>query len=135
MIDRLRKELQERLDQLVAEADKLRNVLAALDPRAGPSSPQPAQPPRPPATAQRARRASPRRRRTPPGATKTQVLRALADGKAMTAAEVAAATGLPPGTISTTLSRLAKNGDVLKAQRGYQLPASDRSAPEGADGA
>lgn len=40
----------------------------------------------------------------------------------MTAGEVAAATGLARGTVSTTLSKLAKSGDVRKADRGYQLP-------------
>jgi DNA-binding IclR family transcriptional regulator len=50
------------------------------------------------------------------------VLVALADGKAMTAGEVAAATGLARATVSTTLSKLAKSGEVLKAERGYCLP-------------
>jgi CRP-like cAMP-binding protein len=40
----------------------------------------------------------------------------------MTAGEVAAATGLARGTVSTTLSKLAKSGEVLKAERGYRLP-------------
>lgn len=40
----------------------------------------------------------------------------------MTAGEVAAATGLPTATVSTTLSRLAKSGEVLKAERGYRRP-------------
>jgi DNA-binding IclR family transcriptional regulator len=42
----------------------------------------------------------------------------------MTAGEVAAATGLERATVSTTLSKLAKSGEVRKAERGYQLPAS-----------
>jgi DNA-binding IclR family transcriptional regulator len=50
------------------------------------------------------------------------VLGALADGKAMTAGEVATATGLARGTVSTTLSKLAKSGDVVKVDRGYRLP-------------
>ena len=33
MIDRIRHDIQQRLDQLLAEADKLRRALAALDPR------------------------------------------------------------------------------------------------------
>jgi DNA-binding IclR family transcriptional regulator len=41
----------------------------------------------------------------------------------MTAGEVAKATGLAPGTVSTTLSKLAKSGEVAKAKRGYRLPA------------
>jgi len=39
----------------------------------------------------------------------------------MTAGEVATATGLGRGTVSTTLSKLAKSGEVTKAARGYQL--------------
>jgi DNA-binding IclR family transcriptional regulator len=45
----------------------------------------------------------------------------------MTAGEVASATGLPTGTVSTTLTRLAKGGEVLKAERGYRLPGSSQA--------
>jgi DNA-binding IclR family transcriptional regulator len=50
------------------------------------------------------------------------VLAALEKGGAMTAGEVASATGLGRGTVSTTLSKLAKSGVVVKADRGYKLP-------------
>jgi DNA-binding transcriptional ArsR family regulator len=141
MIDRLREQIQERLDQLAGEADRLRKALAALDPR---SSRAPAHKPparkaarrtasKPTATATRsapARRTSTPAarspRRTAPGATKASVLAALADGEAMTAGQVADKTGLARGTVSTTLSKLAKSGDVQKAERGYRLV----SAPE-----
>jgi hypothetical protein len=33
LIDRIRHDIQQRLEQLLAEADKLRHALAALDPR------------------------------------------------------------------------------------------------------
>ena len=56
-----------------------------------------------------------------PGATKTAVLQALSGGDALTAGQVATATGLGRGTVSTTLSKLAKSGEVIKAARGYQL--------------
>ena len=59
--------------------------------------------------------------RTAPGATKTAVLTALANGDAMTAGEVAAVTGLGRASVSTTLSKLAKTGEVTKAARGYQI--------------
>jgi DNA-binding IclR family transcriptional regulator len=52
------------------------------------------------------------------------VLGALSSGGAMTAGEVAKATGLERGTVSTTLSKLAKAGQVTKAERGYRLPAA-----------
>jgi DNA-binding IclR family transcriptional regulator len=52
------------------------------------------------------------------------VLGALAHGETMTASDVAAKTGLARATVSTTLSKLAKSGDVQKAERGYRLAAS-----------
>lgn len=54
------------------------------------------------------------------------MLAALAGGEALTAGQVADKTGLARPTISTTLSKLAKNGEVQKAERGYRLaPAGD----------
>jgi DNA-binding transcriptional ArsR family regulator len=127
VIDRLRKELQDRLDRLHAEADKLGRALAALDPRGTPSPAEPKT--RPPARSTAAPRpattTTKTSRRTAPGETKARVLAALSDGKPMTAGEVAAATGLARGTVSTTLSKLAKSGDVRKADRGYQLPTPE----------
>jgi DNA-binding transcriptional ArsR family regulator len=177
LIDRLRHDIQERLEQLRDEAERLGRALVALDPRhkstadapparprrrtatapkrstaparaattakaAKPPSPDgevatgesPASAPAPtssktagPATATRAR-ASAAQGRTARGATKTKVLEALAKGDAMTAGEVATATGLGRATVSTTLSKLAKSGEVKKAERGYQLPKADGSA-------
>ena len=49
------------------------------------------------------------------------MLAALSPDKGLTAGEVAQATGLARPTVSTTLSRLAKTGDVVKADRGYHL--------------
>jgi CRP-like cAMP-binding protein len=141
VIDRLREQLQQRLDQLVSEADRLRKALAAIDPRssAGPARKPSARkapartvaqataPKRqaPPATRSQARRTrqptARSTRRTAPGATKASVLAALASGEAMTAGQVADKTGLARGTVSTTLSKLAKSGEVQKAERGYRL--------------
>jgi len=56
------------------------------------------------------------------------VLAALTSGDAMTAGEVATATGLNRGTVSTTLSKCVKTGEVLKAQRGYRLPERDSAS-------
>jgi DNA-binding transcriptional ArsR family regulator len=137
VIDRLREQIQERLDQLVAEADRLRKALAALGPgsakapadtparrkRAAASASKPAAAstgsaaPRPASAA----RAVPR---TAPGATKASVLTALAGGEAMTAGEVATKAGLARATVSTTLSKLAKTGEVHKAERGYRLTST-----------
>ena len=139
MIDRLREQIQERLDQLVGEADRLRKALAALDPRssAQPASKPPApkrpqaETPKPRASATNAtpaqrtsRPATPPPRRTAPGATKATVLTALAGGEAMTAGQVATKTGLARPTVSTTLSKLAKSGEVQKAERGYRLTSA-----------
>jgi DNA-binding IclR family transcriptional regulator len=41
----------------------------------------------------------------------------------LTAGEVAKATGLARPTVSTTLSKLSKTGEVVKADRGYRLPS------------
>ena len=161
MIDQLRNEIQERLEQLLAEADKLRRALAALGggsgstptpaaarPRrasakgrgrtrarssdssgtGGPSS-QPDSTKGSPAGASSASAGGPgrgsssaprSRTRAPLGATRNAVLAALSDGQAMTAGQVAAATGLGRATVSTTLSKLAKSGELAKADRGYR---------------
>lgn len=136
MIDRIRHDIQQRLEQLLAEADKLRHALVALDPRER-VSPTPkatrSQPTakradntpeavkRTPARAVGASNSAPSARRTRPGETKVKVLAALSPDHALTAGEVAEATGLARPTVSTTLSRLSKTGDVVKADRGYHL--------------
>jgi DNA-binding IclR family transcriptional regulator len=40
----------------------------------------------------------------------------------MTASEVAKQTGIATGTVSTLLTRMAKSGELAKAERGYRLP-------------
>jgi biotin operon repressor len=144
VIDRLREQIQQRLDQLSGEADRLRKALSALDPR---SSKAPARKPpdrnaaqstaAKPATsatkrtqAQRTRQPAARApRRTAPGATRSSVLAALAGGEAMTAGQVADKTGLARATVSTTLSKLSKSGEVQKADRGYRLAAAAPATP------
>jgi len=151
LIDRIRHDIQQRLDQLLAEADKLRRALAALDPRR--SSAPASKPTRsrstttPAATSPAASKTTPARtpkraagavngarapQRTAPGQTKATVLAALAGDRVLTAGEVATATGLARPTVSTTLSRLAKAGDVVKADRGYQLPRTSDATPSAA---
>jgi CRP-like cAMP-binding protein len=124
VIDTLRKLIQDRLDQLLSEAERLRHALAALGPREAAPKPaaRAAAPPRPASTRVRRPQAGRPRRRTKPGATKSRVLEALSASEAMTAGEIATATGLARGTVSTTLTRLAKDGEVVKAERGYRLP-------------
>jgi predicted Rossmann fold nucleotide-binding protein DprA/Smf involved in DNA uptake len=135
MIDRLRLELQQRLEQLRDETEKIGRALRALGPGGKPtrkaapaarSRPAAAAAPKPPPASPRTRTAStskPKpRARTAPGSTKRTVLGALPEHGAMTAGEVAKATGLKIGTVSTTLSKAAKSGEVTKAKRGYQRP-------------
>jgi len=138
MLDQIRRDIEHRLDQLHAEIEKLRNALAALDPRERSATP-PVKGPTPRAAARKPsapKQGSPRTRstargagsngsagaRTAPGATKAAVLAALSSNGALTAGEVAKATGLGRATVSTTLSKLTKSGEVAKAERGYRLP-------------
>jgi DNA-binding MarR family transcriptional regulator len=58
------------------------------------------------------------------GSTTASVLAALNEGQAMTATEVATKAGLARPTVSTTLSKLAKRGQVQKAERGYRLASA-----------
>ena len=85
----------------------------------------------PAASATRAKRAQRTAESTPAtdgrstrGATKASVLAALAGGEAMTAGQVATQAGLARPTVSTTLSKLAKTGEVQKAKRGYRLSST-----------
>jgi CRP-like cAMP-binding protein len=59
--------------------------------------------------------------RAPRGQNKAKVLEALKKGP-MTAAEVAKVTGIRTGTVSTMLTKMAKSGELAKADRGYTLP-------------
>jgi DNA-binding transcriptional ArsR family regulator len=138
LIDRIRNDIQHRLEQLLSEADKLRQALVALDPRE--RVPPPPKATKSPRTAKRAvntqgtRKRTPGRavgasngagssRRTRPGETKVKVLAALSRDQGLTAGDVAQATGLARPTVSTTLSKLSKTGNVVKANRGYRLPS------------
>jgi sugar-specific transcriptional regulator TrmB len=129
LIDRIRQDIQQRLEQLQAEVKKLRSALTALDPRersAAPGvngstrgatkEPQPAPVPTPTSAGGTATA------RAAPGGTKAAVLAALSSSEALTAGEVAKATGLGRGSVSTTLSKLTRTGEVTKAKRGYRLP-------------
>jgi DNA-binding transcriptional ArsR family regulator len=170
MLDQIRHEIQARLDELLAEADKLRHALAALSSRDGatPTNGSGTSRKRAPRSAAAANVSSTSRKRpgnrrstepkptvsagstaadkstapaassstssvparSAPGTTKTAVLKALADGNAMTAGEVATVTGLGRASVSTTLSKLANSGEVTKAARGYQIAAASTNGSE-----
>jgi biotin operon repressor len=158
MIDQIREDIERRLEQLLSEADKLRDALSALGsgdgngrsagsgrrPRAagrartatrastGPRASstgrrrgRPAGQPAPSAARSGAGGASASRTRTASGATRRAVLEALskAQGEPLTAGQVASSTGLGRPSVSTTLSKLARSGEVIKAQRGYAIAA------------
>ena len=55
------------------------------------------------------------------GENKKKILTALKGGP-KTASEIAHETGIKAGTVSASLSKLAKAGEVVKADRGYALP-------------
>ena len=141
MIDKIRRDIQARLEELLGEIDRLRRALAALTSRGSEPASADRIPPAEPRTASAGEAsaqkpassaAAPTRTRTAPGATKAAVLAALKDGSAMTAGEIAAATGLGRATVSTTLSRLAGSGEITKAARGYQIPQqTDAPAVDG----
>jgi predicted Rossmann fold nucleotide-binding protein DprA/Smf involved in DNA uptake len=59
--------------------------------------------------------------RAPRGENQTKILAALTGGP-KTATEIANQTGIKAGTVGASLSRLAKAGEVVKADRGYALP-------------
>ena len=59
--------------------------------------------------------------RAPRGQNKAKILDALKDGP-KTASEISKQTGISTGTTSTTLTKMAKAGEIVKAERGYALP-------------
>ena len=59
--------------------------------------------------------------RAPRGENKKKIIAALKGGP-KTASEIANETGIKTGTVSASLSKLAKSGEVVKADRGYGLP-------------
>jgi hypothetical protein len=59
--------------------------------------------------------------RAPRGENKQKILAAL-NGGPKTASEIANETGIKAGIIGASLSKLAKAGEVVKADRGYALP-------------
>lgn len=49
----------------------------------------------------------------------------------MTASEISKQTGIATGTASTMLTKMAKAGEIVKAERGYATPAvADASRDE-----
>jgi CRP-like cAMP-binding protein len=114
-------------DKLTDELERLRDALTRLEGEArsrastGRRNRQPT--PKPAGTTTRTRAAKPASApaRAPRGQNKAKVLDALNDGP-MTASEIAKVTGIGAATVSTMLTKMAKSGELTKAERGYRLP-------------
>jgi predicted Rossmann fold nucleotide-binding protein DprA/Smf involved in DNA uptake len=122
-----------RHERLSDELERLRDALGRLEGaarsrvtggrRGRRRAATPAAPAPPAGAAQRASAPA----RAPRGQNRAKVLEALRKGP-MTASELARATGIATGTVSTLLTKLAKTGEVGKADRGYKLPDKSRDA-------
>jgi predicted Rossmann fold nucleotide-binding protein DprA/Smf involved in DNA uptake len=122
------KQIEDQLKQhrpLTDELDRLRGALSRLEgearsrARAGRRDRTPTAKPARGTT--RAAKAASSPARAPRGQNKVKVLDALKDGP-MTASEIAKVTGIGTGTVSTMLTKMAKSGELAKAERGYRLP-------------
>jgi DNA invertase Pin-like site-specific DNA recombinase len=113
--------------QLTDELGRLRGALSRLEGearsrvRAGRRNRTPTAKPAGATAPTRAGKAASSSARAPRGQNKAKVLDALKDGS-MTASEIATVTGIGTGTVSTMLTKMAKSGELVKAQRGYRLP-------------
>ena len=122
------KQIEEQFTQhqrLSVELERLRDVVVDLEravmSRLGGGHPPAAQSPEP-AERPRAARATRVPARTPRGQNKAKILETLKRRGPMTASEIAKATGIPRATVSTSLTKMARTGELAKAERGYTLP-------------
>jgi predicted ArsR family transcriptional regulator len=125
-------QLEEQLKQhqnLSDELKRLRGALARLEGEVrsrvnvGRRGPRPAPAPKRTAAPKAAAKPKSAAARAPRGQNKARVLEALKQGP-MTASEISKQTGIATATASTMLSKMAKTGELIKAQRGYALPSS-----------
>ena len=120
------KHIEDQLKQhhkLSDELERLRDALSRLEGGARSRVGAPRRDRKPAGSAPRTSAAKPASApaRAPRGQNTATVLNALKDGP-MTASEISKATGIPTGTVSTMLSKMAKSGELAKAERGYKLP-------------
>ena len=122
-IEELREQIERRLTDAREDVVRLQAALDALGHATGNTTPidvaKPSRQLRPQAGGQR--------RRAARGTTRQAVLKVLAGGEAMTAGELAMATGLRRGTIAPELSKLVKTDELVKADRGYKTAAPANS--------
>lgn len=124
------KHIEDQLRQhqkLTDELERLRDALARLEGEArsrvsgARRGRKPTTTPAESATTARAAKPASAPARAPRGQNKAKVLEALKGGP-MTASEIAKVTGIGTGTVSTMLTKMAKSGELTKAERGYSLP-------------
>ena len=124
------KHIEDQLKQhhrLTDELERLRGALTRLEGearsrvRSGRRNRKPAATPASSATRARGAKPASATARAPRGQNKAKVLDALEAGP-MTASEIANVTGIGTGTVSTLLTKMAKSGELAKAERGYKLP-------------
>ena len=122
------KHIEDQLKQhhvLTDELERLRAALVRLEgqARSRVSTGRGNRKPAPTRSAARERAAKPASApaRAPRGQNKAKVLDALKAGP-MTASEIAKVTGIGTATVSTMLTKMAKTGELAKAERGYKLP-------------
>jgi predicted Rossmann fold nucleotide-binding protein DprA/Smf involved in DNA uptake len=133
IVDQVKARLKQIEDQfgqhqrLVDDLERLREVVVDLEhaivSRLGgghPRATKPSEPAKRPNAAKATKAPTPGR--APRGQNKAKILGALRGREPMTASEIAKATGIPTATVSTTLTKMAKTGELAKAERGYTLP-------------
>jgi hypothetical protein len=117
LVDTIRGEINDRLDELRPLAREASDLQSALDALNG----VPAEP----AAGRRRRRrqsgqpAAPRRSGRPAGDVRVRVTEFVAANPGSTASDVAKALGQNRNSVATRLTQLSKRGDLVKAPRGY----------------
>jgi hypothetical protein len=117
LVDTIRNEIDERLEELRPLAREASDLQSALDALNG-------VPAAPAAGGRRRRRqsgpsAAPRRSGSPRGDIRARVVDYVAANPGSTASDVAKALGLNRNSVATRLTQLSKRGDLVKARRGY----------------
>jgi len=117
----------ERLRDAVTDLERAILSRSSGDRVAGPTEPAPQQRASKRSPAAKRSRAATRpgaaeRAIAPRGQNQAKILAALNGSQPMTASEISRLTGISAATVSTTLTKMAKNGELAKAERGYRLP-------------
>ena len=130
------KQIEDQVTQnqrIADELGRLRDVVKDLERAIGSRfsgehvpAPEPTERARRQSAAKRARAATrpsaAKRATAPRGQNQGKILSALQGSQPMTASEIARLTGISARTVSTTLTKMARTGELTKAERGYRLP-------------